>query len=120
VHGQRHAHAALARSTPAPRELLAPADGGGAFLHAFGQAAAIDVLREALAALAQRAGQRIVVAGAQPVLAAELERIHAQGLRHLVHLRLNGKEALRRAVAAKRARHGQVGVYDIGREADVR
>ena len=70
----------------------------------------------ALLALAQHLGDGLLVALLDVVAPAQLEGVLAERLRDLVHVALQGEEALRAAVAAEGPGHGQVRVHGAGLE----
>jgi len=120
LHEAGHADAAaVAAGFSAPVGAVLPADGGGAFVDAFAEGAGADGHGEAFLAFAEGGEDGGTLAGLDMVLAAEFERVHADGLGHLVHGGFHGEEGLGGAEAAVGAADGQVGVVDLAEEVDV-
>ena len=125
VHHHGHANAAaqmrLARHfTPAGvASLGVPVHGLGPHPDAVVQAAGGHRLVHPLAAFAQLAGQVHGLAGLNPVATLELDFVPAHLRGDFGHDAFHAEERLGGAIAAKRARHGLVGVHHIAHEAGV-
>ena len=87
-----------------------PADGLGAHVHALGQAAGADGLLEALSPLSHGLGHGQLLAHLHPVEPLELQGIQPGSQGQLLHVLLQGKLGLGRAVAPEGPGHRLVGV----------
>ncbi len=122
---KRHAHAAAEkglrarRADDAPGQRRVPRVPVGRLpnaVPALRQAVGPDDALEARLPLAEVLGYGVAVALADGVRQAVLHRVAPERVRDLVHLRLDGEEALRGAVSAERARDGQVRVDRVAPE----